>query len=376
LLDVASRPLSEILLVSATRHQGDPLSTPSNYLPTNELRVLGWKSKNTPVDPENLGRVVRQDRAGWTVSNHHGDLLCELRGRLRSASTLLDRPSVGDWVEIAARPKEQRGTIESVLPRTSALIRNSAGATSEPQVVAANVDVVFITIPSDVSPNPRRVERELVTVWESGAAPVLVLTKSDLGGDRSWVESVSLGSPIVPIAAFDRESIRSLEPWLGAGVSLALLGPSGAGKSTLANALLGAEHLDTGGVRLNDRRGRHTTTRRELIRLPGGALLIDTPGIRELALWDATDGVGASFVEVEELAATCRFTNCSHDGEPGCAVQAGLEDGTLDEGRVKSWDKLQREAAHQARRVDHRLAEADRKKWGKLVKEARTRTRK
>jgi ribosome biogenesis GTPase / thiamine phosphate phosphatase len=350
-------------------------SSPALYPSTTFLHDLGWKPETVPIDSATVGRVVRHDRAGWIVSHEAGDLLCELRGRLRSTLSSIDRPSVGDWVEVAPRPLEQRGTIESVLARTSALVRNSAGQTSEPQVVAANVDTVFVTVPSDADPNPRRVERELITVWESGAQPVVVLTKADLGGDHSWVSTVALGAAVVPIDAFSAESLASLEPWLGRGESIVLLGPSGAGKSTLANGLLGYDALDTGGVRLGDRRGRHTTTRRELVHLPGGALLIDTPGIRELALWEANDSVGVAFADVEELAENCRFGDCSHSGEPGCAIQAALADGALDANRLKSWQKLQREAAHQARRVDHRLAEADRKKWAQLSKDARSRSR-
>ena len=352
-------------------------STPSTLFtsPTaSVLPTLGWKTA-LPADTGTVGRVVRQDRAGWTVATEHGDLLSNIRGRLRAASSPLDFPGVGDWVVIAARPAEHRATIEAVLPRSSALVRKSAGRTSEPQVVAANVDVVFITVPGDAAPNPRRIERELITVWESGATPVIVATKADLQHDVSWIDGVATGAPVVSVDAFALHSLFVLDPWLRPGDTAVLLGPSGAGKSTLANGLLGREHLDTGVVRATDHRGRHTTTRRELVRLPGGALLIDTPGIRELALWESTEGLTTTFSEVEDLANACRFRDCTHRNEPGCAVQNALAEGGLDEERVRSWDRLQREAAHQARRSDHRLAAEERQKWKQRAKDAKHRTR-
>jgi ribosome biogenesis GTPase / thiamine phosphate phosphatase len=345
------------------------------FVPSETMIALGWKQPTAPAEPATMGRVVRHDRAGWTIATHHGDLLADLRGRLRSTMSALERPSVGDWVTVAARPAEQRATIETVLPRGSALIRQNAGNTTEAQVVAANVDIVFVTVPGDSPPNPRRVERELITVWESGAQPVIVATKADLGGDTSWIEGVAMGAPVVSVDAFSTESLAALDLWLISGNTIVLFGPSGAGKSTLANGLLGQAHLETGDVRSSDHRGRHTTTRRELVRLPGGAMLIDTPGIRELALWDAAEGVGTVFEDVEEITSSCRFNDCTHRGEPGCAVQAALDDGTLDADRLKSWDKLQREAAHQARRLDHRLQAEEKQKWAQRSKEARARTR-
>ncbi len=345
------------------------------FPPTDLLRALGWKSDHCPVDSFSLARVVRHDRAGWTLASDAGDLLAELRGKLRHSMTLLDRPCVGDWVTMTPRISEQRATIESVIARTSSLVRTSAGETSEPQVVAANVDVVLITVPSDASPNPRRVERELITVWESGAQPVIVMTKADLGTDHQWVDAVALGAPIVPVSALDNDSLSALTTWLTPATTIVLLGPSGAGKSTLANGLLQEDRLDTGEVRVNDHRGRHTTTRRELLRLPSGALLIDTPGIRELALWDAEEGVDMVFADIDELAAACRFSDCSHRNEPGCAIIAAVAEGGIDEGRLRSWHKLQREAAFQARRVDHRLAAEERRKWAQLTKASRGRTR-
>jgi ribosome biogenesis GTPase / thiamine phosphate phosphatase len=351
-----------------------PTHEPPNTCDSSVLATLGWRGA-PPADTGLVGRVISQDRAGWTVASLHGELLCKLKGRLRASVDALAVPAVGDWVAIEPRPDERRATIEAVLPRSTALVRKAAGRTSNAQVVAANVDVVFITVPGDAAPKPRRVERELVTVWESGATPVIVATKSDLAADISWIDDVSMGTPTVPVDAFAPDTLTSLDPWLGTGTTVVLLGPSGAGKSTLANGLLGRTHLDTGEVRATDRRGRHTTTRRELVRLPGGALLIDTPGIRELSLWDAGDAVAAAFSDVEDVAAGCRFRDCTHLGEPGCAVVGALADGTLDESRVRSWDKLQREAAHQARRSDHRLATEERRKWAQRSKDAKRRSR-
>jgi ribosome biogenesis GTPase / thiamine phosphate phosphatase len=321
------------------------------------------------------GRVIKHDRVGWTVVTEHGELRADLKGNLRGSTNLAERPGVGDWVVVTPRLYESSSTIESVLPRTSAVVRNAAGRRTEAQVLAANVDTVLICVPADAAANPRRVERELAMVWESGAVPVVVLTKSDLENDRAWIESVAMGAAVVAVDSIAPDGVVSLDPWRIPGSTLVVIGPSGAGKSTLANRLLTEDRLATGAVRDADWRGRHTTTWRELIVLPCGTLLIDTPGIRELSLWDATEGVAAVFDDIEEIAAGCRFNDCTHQNEPGCEIQTALADGSLDQERLAGWRKLADELAHQARRVDAQLAAAEKKKWAALVKAGRERSR-
>jgi ribosome biogenesis GTPase len=357
--------------------------------PSPSLAALGWRDTRTAHLPEHAAewlpaRVVRCDRGGWTLAGAWPDppvttLLAELRGRLRNDLRAHEFPAVGDWVLATPRAGEARATIEAVLPRTSALVRHAAGPVTEAQVVAANVDVVLVAVPLDAPANPRRLERELAAVWESGAVPVVVATKADLVDDADeaidWIVGVAAGVEVVAVDALTGGGVAALEPWLQHGATLVLFGPSGAGKSTLANHLLGDDLLDTGEVREGDRRGRHTTTHRELIELPSGALLIDTPGIRELGLWDADDGLAATFGDVEEVAARCRFGDCGHRGEPGCAVRAAITEGSLAPERLASWDKLRRELAHQARRSDARLATEERKRWAAISREASKRAR-
>jgi ribosome biogenesis GTPase / thiamine phosphate phosphatase len=343
------------------------------------LVPYGW----TPVRDEAFpvhetltpGRVIKHDRVGWTVTSEHGELRADLKGNLRGSSNLAERPGVGDWVALTPRLYESSSTIDSVLARTSAVVRNAAGRRTEAQVLAANVDTVLICVPADAAANPRRVERELAMVWESGAVPVVVLTKSDLETDRAWIESVAMGASVVAVDSVAPDGVASLDPWRIPGSTLVVIGPSGAGKSTLANRLLAEDRLATGAVRDADWRGRHTTTWRELIVLPCGTLLIDTPGIRELSLWDATEGVSAVFDDIEEIAAGCRFNDCTHQNEPGCEIQASLANGSLDQQRLDGWRKLANELAHQARRVDAQLAAAEKKKWASLVKAGRERAR-
>jgi ribosome biogenesis GTPase / thiamine phosphate phosphatase len=252
------------------------------------------------------------------------------------------------------------------------------------QVVAANVDVVFLVAGLDGDFNLRRIERYVTAIWESGAQPVVVLNKADVrDGDAlpalvAEVEAVAMGVPVVALSARAGDGLAALDPHLVPGRTIALVGSSGVGKSTLVNALLGEERLATGAVREDDSRGRHTTTHRELVALPGGAVLLDTPGMREFALWgegedggDATGGLAATFADVEAFAAGCRFGDCAHEAEPGCAVRAALADGTLDPARHASWLKLGRELRAFAIRHDARLARVERAKWKAVSKSAK-----
>lgn len=251
-------------------------------------------------------------------------------------------------------------------------MRRVAGETTGEQVIAANVDTVFLMNGLDGDLNPRRLERYLTAAWESGAVPVVVLNKLDLADDRdariAEVEALAMGTPVVAVSALERRGLEALAPWLEAGRTVALLGSSGVGKSTLVNALLNEERQATGPVREDDSRGRHTTTHRELVPLPGGAMLLDTPGMRELQLWGDEAGLEEAFADVAALATECRFRDCGHTGEPDCAVRAAVERGVLDEGRLASWHKLQRELRRLANRQDARARAAEQARWRAISK--------
>ncbi|MGM0384560.1 MAG: ribosome small subunit-dependent GTPase A [Actinomycetota bacterium] len=305
------------------------------------------------------GRVVRQARDLSTLVTTDGEVDAVVAGRFRHrAAGPADFPAVGDWVVF--RPGDGgRATIEAILPRRSAFTRKAAGESAEAQVVAANVDTVLLVSGLDGDFNPRRIERYVTTAWSSGAQPVVVLNKADLRPDLSDVvaaaTAVAPGVPVVSTSALDGDGVAALASHLAPGRTIALLGSSGVGKSTLVNALLGEERLATGPVSDPEAgRGRHTTTARELVRLPGGALLVDTPGLRELGLWADGDGLDRAFEEIGLLASRCRFPDCRHDREPGCAVRVALEVGGLDERRFAGYLKLRREMEYLESRKDER----------------------
>lgn len=323
------------------------------------LVALGWTPERdaaaTVAEGLVPGRIIRHDRGGWTVRTESIDLRCGLRGRLRTTLRNEHGLGVGDWVVVTPRFEEGTGSVEGVLDRTSVLVRGANGDPTRAQVIAANVDTVFVCVPGDAKANPRRTERELTVVAASGASPVLVLTKSDLETDMSWVDAISRRVPVISVNARTGDGVEHLDNWNVRGATLVVIGPSGAGKSTLANSFLGYARLKTGEVRDTDGRGRHTTTWRELVVLPSGALLIDTPGIREVAPWSSDDAADDEmldevFDDVADLADQCRFTNCSHSTEPDCAIRAALEAGELTEERFNGFLKLQGELAEQTKR--------------------------
>jgi ribosome biogenesis GTPase / thiamine phosphate phosphatase len=268
--------------------------------------------------------------------------------------------------------------IQHLLPRTSLLARRRPLA-HQAQAVAANIDVVFVVASAERSPNLRRIERYLTVVWSSGARPVVVLNKGDLSpdpdGDRRAVEAIAAGVPCVPTSAASGAGVDDLRAQLPPGLTGAMVGPSGVGKSSLLNRLLGQERQSTAEVRLADAKGRHTTTRRQLFVLPDGGCLIDTPGMRELGLWDAAEGIDQTFEDVEILATGCRFRDCRHQGEPGCAVLAAVAAGELAEGRLASLDKLRREEAFEQRQRDPRANAASKGRWKAIHKQHRARKR-
>nr|WP_281890863.1 ribosome small subunit-dependent GTPase A [Paenibacillus sp. YYML68] len=342
-----------------------------------DLRAWGWREElEQPFAPWKEqgcvpGRVVLEHKRLYRVRSEHGELLAEVSGKMMHLAVgRADYPAVGDWVVLRARPEEGRATIQAVLPRSSKFSRKAAGSTVQEQVVAANIDTVFLVHALNHDYNVRRLERYLTLAYESGAQPVVLLSKADLCesvADRlSEVRLIAPGAPVYALSTVKDEGLEPLKVYLQPGLTVALLGSSGAGKSTLANKLYGAELLRTGEIREGDDRGRHTTTHRELVRLPSGALLIDTPGMRELQLWEAESGLAAAFDDVEEVAARCRFGDCSHAGEPGCAVQAALVSGALADARYQSYVKLQKELAYEARRADSSLQRAEKERWKKL----------
>jgi ribosome biogenesis GTPase / thiamine phosphate phosphatase len=313
-------------------------------------------------------RVAVAYGATFRVYTQDGEELADLAGRLRHEATgRRDLPAVGDWVAVKRTTIDGgRATIHGVVPRKSLFSRKAAGDETTEQIVAANVDTVFLLTGLDRDFNLRRIERYLVMSWESGASPVIVLNKADLADDvdqrRDEVRAIALGVPILVMSARERTGLEQLDEYLQAGQTIAVLGSSGVGKSTLINRLLGEDRLRTNEVRDSDQRGRHTTTHRELVRLPGGALLIDTPGMRELQLWSADTGVAEAFDDIAVLGRDCHFADCAHETEPRCAVKQAVAEGRLDAERLASYHKLQKELSWLAVRQDALAQQAEKKK--------------
>lgn len=328
----------------------------------DQLVALGWNpGREEEFVPHAAAgcapaRVVAQHRGAHVVHGERGERPADLAGHLRhAASSPADLPVVGDWVAVRDGAGADAATVHAVLSRRTAFSRKAAGTGAVEQVAAANVDVVFLVSALGPDLNVRRLERYLAAGWESGAEPVVVLNKSDLedapAAAVAEVEAVAFGVPVHAVSAAAGTGIEGLAGYLAGSRTVALLGSSGVGKSSLVNRLLGSERQDVAGLR-SDGKGRHTTTRRELVPVPGGGLLLDTPGMRELGLWDAGDGVDRTFADVADLAAECRFSDCAHGGEPGCAVLAALADGRLDPARLESYRKLLGELRHLELKAD------------------------
>jgi ribosome biogenesis GTPase / thiamine phosphate phosphatase len=340
------------------------------------LERLGWNdelARSFEVHAPGLepGRVAVQHRGFWEVVTERGDTLVEITGRLRHEAEPGELPVVGDWVAL------RDGQIDAVLPRASKFSRKTPWTEIAEQVLVANVDVVFLVMGLDERDfKVRRLERYLTTAWEGGATPVVVLNKADLAFDLDTqigeTEAVAFGVPIDVVSAETGEGIERLRRHFAGNPTVALLGSSGVGKSSIINRLLGEEHFRIGDVR-SDGRGRHTTAHRELVAVPGGGVIIDTPGLRELQLWETDGGLDQAFVDVAELIAQCRFSDCEHRTEPGCAVKAALSDGSLPAERWESYQKLQRELARLERKFDPKLRSEQRKKWAAITKSHRHR---
>ncbi|HEY0473527.1 MAG TPA: ribosome small subunit-dependent GTPase A [Kribbella sp.] len=347
-----------------------------------ELRALGLDSTtaaylNSLPDSAELvpGRVVRVDKGLSTVLTADGPARASWSGGVLAAIAVEPQatPCTGDWVALRHWP-DDRITVEALAPRRTAIVRAEAGGTSKGQVLAANVDVIAIVVGLEPEPNIGRIERFLALAWESGARPVVVLTKADLVVDADSVAqdvaTAAPGADVLVCSATTGEGLEAVRALLEDNATMALLGVSGAGKSSLVNALAGVELLEVQAIR-EDGKGRHTSVRRELILLPGGGVVIDTPGLRGIGLQESGEGLAAAFPDIMALAEQCRFTDCVHATEPGCAVQAALEDGSLPVRRYESWKKLQREAAFMARRTDLRLRSEAKKAWARQTKDYR-----
>ena len=321
------------------------------------------------------GRVVVQQRGLVRLITPLGEVSAGLSGRLVHEAAAGDLPTAGDWVAAAPHPGEAGATIHHVLPRSSAFVRRASGPGGGLQVVAANVDIALVTASLNADLSLRRIERYLATAWESGAAPVVVLTKADACDDvealTARVEAVAIGVSVHAVSAVTGQGLEALAGCLGVGQTAVLLGSSGVGKSTLVNALAGQALMATQAIIAEGARGRHTTTHRELVLLPSGGLVLDTPGMREMGLWDADAGLSTTFADIEALAGDCRFHDCAHETEPGCAIRAALERDELDPGRWRSFQKLQRELAHLDRREDPLARIEARKVWIRRTKDYR-----
>ena len=314
------------------------------------------------------GRVIAAHGGACTVAFERGHVSACPAGKLRHDEPAGGQlPAAGDWVALDTGPEGPTGAILAILPRASKLSRKVAGTVTAEQVVAANVDTVLVVAGLDGDFNLRRLERMLVAAWDSGARPVILLNKADCCPEvderLAEAQACAPGVPVHALSCLAGCGFEALAPYLSPGQTLALLGSSGVGKSTLINHLVGREMLDTGEVREDDSRGRHTTTHREMFPLPGGAWIIDNPGVRELQLWDGVEGLALTFPDVEALAAGCRFRDCSHQHEPGCSVREAVETGELTQGRLASYRKLQREVNFQARRHDVRARLQEKRRW-------------
>ncbi|MBC6972291.1 ribosome small subunit-dependent GTPase A [Bacillus sp. Xin] len=342
------------------------------------LELFGWDSffEEESLEGFAVGRILLEHKHMYRIMCEDGEYIAELSGKFRhEALVKSDYPAVGDWVHIKKMEEENKAIIHSVFPRRSSFSRQAAGDKTAEQIVAANVDYLFLVNALNHDFNVRRIERYLLLAYESGAMPVIVLTKSDLCGDLEQkvleTEAVAIGVPIFVVDSLQQIGVESLRQFVAPGKTIALVGSSGVGKSTLLNALIGSEVAKTGDVREEDSKGRHTTTHRELFRLPSGGLVIDTPGMRELQLWEGSEAIHATFSDIEELAKDCRFRNCDHENEPGCAVQSAIEEGILAVHRLRNYKKLQKEIAYAMRKQDPVLARAERGKWKKMKKQNR-----
>ncbi|MGE0481775.1 MAG: ribosome small subunit-dependent GTPase A [Phycisphaerae bacterium] len=337
--------------------------------------IVGHSAARAGIATPIVARVAREDRESYIVYTDGRALRAGVRGSLRHrAASRADYPAVGDWVVVTPRAAESAATIQAILPRRSHVTRKAAGPRAAPQVIAANVDRLLICCGLDHDFNLRRIERYVTLAYAGGATPVVVLTKADCAPNaadrRAAVEALCIGVTCIECSIVDDRGIAELRATIAPGSTAALVGSSGVGKSSLINRFVNEARLAVGAVREHDSRGRHTTTARQLLLLPGGGVIIDTPGMRELQAWADASDVDAAFGEIESLAASCRFRDCAHRGEPGCAVLAAIDSGELPRERLSSYHKQRREMEHLDRKDDPALAAEHKARWKAIHKAA------
>jgi len=348
-----------------------------------ELVDLGWRTEYNAyveqyTDPEyEIGRISFENRSQYRALTNNGEITAFVMGKMHYESeSALDLPVVGDWIlykKLDGMPPS--GVIQSILPRHSLFARKEPWSHNKIQPIASNIDVVFITVGMDHDFNLPRIERYLTLAWESNAQPVVILTKADICNDFEMkinaVRDIAFNVDVIAISVVDETGIKDLKKYLTCGTTIALLGSSGVGKSTLTNYLSGVEIQKVMDVRKDDSKGRHTTTNRQLIILPSGALVIDTPGMRELQLTDADDGFTTVFQDIEILASDCRYTDCRHETEPGCAVIQAFKNGALGKKRLDNYRKMAKEMDYHNRKQNLGSAQIEKSKWKAIHKEIR-----
>ena len=344
----------------------------------NKTHEANWEELKADLKNKNCvpGRVTLEHKRMYRVVTAKGEWLSVCSGSFEhEAIDRRDFPAVGDWIAVEKMPGEERGIIHALLPRTSLFSRKVAGLAITEQIIAVNIDIVFLVMSMNEDFNARRLERYLVAAYDSGANPIVVLTKKDTCDNPTYyieeAQNIAFGADVFAVSNVTGEGISVLTSLLAGGKTAALLGSSGVGKSSLINVITGEQTMAVQDIREDDKKGRHTTTHRELIKIPTGGVLIDTPGMREFQLWENNESLDSSFKDVEEFSSACKFNNCQHNNEPGCAVQEALNTGALSADRYESYLKLKKELAFLERKMDRTAQAQERNKWKNITKSMR-----